>query len=80
MSNMRTYTSNYPGGTYVSTQPITADSFIRADRSYSPPPGYRAAGPQPINGASFRSYLEGVSAGRYFAGYDNFVRGHGLVR
>jgi hypothetical protein len=77
---MRTYTSNYPGGTFVSTRPITGDSFIRADHSYSPPPGYRAAGPQPVNGASFRSYLEGVSAGRYFAGYDNFVRGHGLIR
>ncbi|MFO0729091.1 MAG: hypothetical protein U1E65_35250 [Myxococcota bacterium] len=74
------YRAGYPGGAFVSTQPITSNSYIRAGATYAPPPGYQAAGPQPVNGASFRNYLEGVSAGRYFAGYSNFVRGHGVIK
>ena len=75
-----TYKVSYPGGAYVSSTPITRNSYIRAGQSYTPPAGYASAGPQTPGAASFRSYLQGVSAGRYFAGYSNYVRGHGLVK
>lgn len=75
-----TYRVGHPGGAYVSSQPITRHDYVRADRSYSPPAGYQPAGRQPANGATFVDYLHHVAAGRYHAGYSNFVRGHGVVR
>jgi hypothetical protein len=71
---------NYPGGAYVSSTPITRDDYIRADRRYVAPPGYVAAGPQRPSIDSFEGYLRGVAAGRYHAGYANYLNGHGLVR
>ncbi len=75
-----TYRVKYPGGAYVSANPIGRNDYIRADRQYQAPAGYQNAGPQPHNAQTFRSYLEGVSAGRYHAGYSNYVQGHGVVK
>jgi hypothetical protein len=77
---MAIYKANYPGGTFVSTQPINARSAIMPGQTYAPPPGYRAAGPQPVNGATFRNYLQAVAGGRYFAGFDAYVGGTGVIK
>lgn len=52
-----TYRANFPGGAFVSSQPIAGNDYIRADRSYTPPAGYRAAGPQPHSADTFVRYV-----------------------
>lgn len=74
------YRVGYPGGAYVSNTPIGRNDYVRADRSYSPPAGYVNAGRQPANTATFVDYLHSVAAGRYHAGYANWVNGHGVIK
>ena len=70
----------YPGGRFVSNSPITNNSYIKPGGSYVAPDGYVGAGQRGHSAAEFRNYLQGVSAGRYHAGYNNWLSGHGVIR
>jgi hypothetical protein len=74
------YRVSYPGGAYVSSTPIGRHDYVRADRSYTAPAGYVSAGPQPHSADTFSRYLHGVAAGRYHAGYANYLNGHGVIK
>jgi hypothetical protein len=54
--------------------------------SSRPPAGYRAAGSQPVNGTTFRNFVQakaGIGSDRshgfYTGGYRDFVAGRGVI-